>query len=198
MNLCTFQTPKIYKSDLWTALFQSDQRGGAPPSQEALDSCIVNQAPGSPSLSFLSFNNSFHGRTMGKKFVNLLLGLSWNRTRLLQKSLDSWIWSHNVYSLRESMWFGLSARLYFQWSTDAYYYRWPHAVSSNGEHRICNPRLAGSGDSKLIRDKWYRFWTLSLMVICLSLSCLNSIVNVRTAFSYSAVQPPFDLKLIVS
>ncbi|XP_060571460.1 4-aminobutyrate aminotransferase, mitochondrial-like [Ruditapes philippinarum] len=45
--------------------FMSDARGGMPPSQEALESCIINKAPGSPSLSFLSFNNSFHGRTMG-------------------------------------------------------------------------------------------------------------------------------------
>ena len=34
-------------------------------SQEDLDSCIMNQAPGSPNLSILSFHGSVHGKLMG-------------------------------------------------------------------------------------------------------------------------------------
>ncbi|XP_045213587.2 4-aminobutyrate aminotransferase, mitochondrial-like [Mercenaria mercenaria] len=45
--------------------YMSDQRGGEAPSKEAQESCLVNMAPGSPPLSILSFNNAFHGRTMG-------------------------------------------------------------------------------------------------------------------------------------
>ncbi|XP_045213586.2 4-aminobutyrate aminotransferase, mitochondrial-like [Mercenaria mercenaria] len=45
--------------------YMSDQRGGKAPDKEALESCLVNKAPGSPPLSILSFNGSFHGRTMG-------------------------------------------------------------------------------------------------------------------------------------
>lgn len=44
---------------------QRDKRGGAAPTQEDLDSCLINKAPGAPNLSILSFMNSFHGRTMG-------------------------------------------------------------------------------------------------------------------------------------
>ena len=40
-------------------------RGGRPPSQEELQTCITNQAPGSPDLCVLSFKHAFHGRTMG-------------------------------------------------------------------------------------------------------------------------------------
>ena len=47
-------------------MFQRRQRGGEPPSQEELDSSLINKAPGCPSLSILSFSNAFHGRTMGK------------------------------------------------------------------------------------------------------------------------------------
>lgn len=44
---------------------QSQKRGGNPPSQEELQSCIVNEAPGCPDITVMSFNNAFHGRTMG-------------------------------------------------------------------------------------------------------------------------------------
>ncbi|XP_064602101.1 4-aminobutyrate aminotransferase, mitochondrial-like [Liolophura sinensis] len=40
-------------------------RGGADPTEEDMRSCIVNQPPGTPDLSILSFSNGFHGRTMG-------------------------------------------------------------------------------------------------------------------------------------
>jgi len=45
--------------------YRRRERGGAPPTQEEKDSCVVNQSPGSPNLSVLSFKNAFHGRTMG-------------------------------------------------------------------------------------------------------------------------------------
>lgn len=33
--------------------------------KEEMESCMINQAPGSPALSILSFKGAFHGRTMG-------------------------------------------------------------------------------------------------------------------------------------
>lgn len=41
------------------------QRGGKPPTQEELHTTMYNQSPGSPSLSALSFDGGFHGRTLG-------------------------------------------------------------------------------------------------------------------------------------
>lgn len=41
------------------------QRNGQPPSKEELESCLVNQPPGAPKLSIMSFDGSFHGRTFG-------------------------------------------------------------------------------------------------------------------------------------
>ena len=38
-------------------------RGGESFSQEAMESCMVNMAPGTPNLSVLSFHGGFHGRT---------------------------------------------------------------------------------------------------------------------------------------
>lgn len=40
-------------------------RGGSPPSDEAMKSCMDNMAPGTPRLSVLSFHGGFHGRTPG-------------------------------------------------------------------------------------------------------------------------------------
>lgn len=45
--------------------YMREQRGGNSPSQEAIDSCMMNMEPGSPKLSILSFKNAFHGRTFG-------------------------------------------------------------------------------------------------------------------------------------
>lgn len=45
--------------------YQRKKRGGKPPTQEELKSCLMNKAPGSPDLTVLSFTNAFHGRTMG-------------------------------------------------------------------------------------------------------------------------------------
>jgi 4-aminobutyrate aminotransferase/(S)-3-amino-2-methylpropionate transaminase len=39
--------------------------GRSAPTQEEIDSCMVNQAPGSPNYKFLSFHGAFHGRTHG-------------------------------------------------------------------------------------------------------------------------------------
>ncbi|KAJ9596444.1 hypothetical protein L9F63_012528, partial [Diploptera punctata] len=48
---------------LW---YQQKQRGGGTSfSQQEMDSCMINQPPGSPSLSILSFKGAFHGRTLG-------------------------------------------------------------------------------------------------------------------------------------
>jgi len=46
--------------------YQRNQRTGSSDfSQEETESCMVNQSPGSPSLSLLSFHGAFHGRTLG-------------------------------------------------------------------------------------------------------------------------------------
>lgn len=45
--------------------FMDRHRGGAPPTQEDLNSAMLGQAPGCPPLSILSFSGAFHGRTMG-------------------------------------------------------------------------------------------------------------------------------------
>lgn len=45
--------------------YQNKKRNFQPPTQEELDSCVVNKAPGSPNLSILSFTNAFHGRLFG-------------------------------------------------------------------------------------------------------------------------------------
>merc|ERR1712223_1350681 len=38
-------------------------RGGRDFTQEEMDSCMINQVPGTPKLSILSFHGGFHGRT---------------------------------------------------------------------------------------------------------------------------------------
>ena len=65
-------------------LNQKTQRGGQPPTQEELDSSLVNKAPGCPSLSILSFTNAFHGRTMGKHPTHFIC-------------IDSH-WSHDIWN----------------------------------------------------------------------------------------------------
>ena len=45
--------------------YQTKFRGGLPPTTEDMTSSMLNQAPGSPNLSILSFNGSFHGRLIG-------------------------------------------------------------------------------------------------------------------------------------
>lgn len=45
---------------------QAKKRGGSPPTTEDMESCLRNEAPGSPDLAILAFVGGFHGRTTGK------------------------------------------------------------------------------------------------------------------------------------
>uniref|UniRef100_A0A3B3ZZ75 Uncharacterized protein n=1 Tax=Periophthalmus magnuspinnatus TaxID=409849 RepID=A0A3B3ZZ75_9GOBI len=47
--------------------YRNKERGGSNPSatEEDLSSCMINQSPGCPDLSILSFMGGFHGRTLG-------------------------------------------------------------------------------------------------------------------------------------
>uniref|UniRef100_A0A8C6SAL7 4-aminobutyrate aminotransferase, mitochondrial n=1 Tax=Neogobius melanostomus TaxID=47308 RepID=A0A8C6SAL7_9GOBI len=45
--------------------YRNRERGPGGPTQEDLRSCLINQEPGCPDLSILSFMGGFHGRTMG-------------------------------------------------------------------------------------------------------------------------------------
>ena len=57
--------------------FARIQRGGAPFGPEDRESCMRNASPGSPALSILSFERSFHGRLFGS--------LSTTRSKALHK-----------------------------------------------------------------------------------------------------------------
>lgn len=41
------------------------ERNGAPPTEEEMKTTMINQSPGSPALSAISFDGGFHGRTFG-------------------------------------------------------------------------------------------------------------------------------------
>uniref|UniRef100_A0A8K9XFA4 4-aminobutyrate aminotransferase, mitochondrial n=1 Tax=Oncorhynchus mykiss TaxID=8022 RepID=A0A8K9XFA4_ONCMY len=45
--------------------YRNKERGHNIPSDEDMSSCMINQSPGCPDLSILSFMGGFHGRTMG-------------------------------------------------------------------------------------------------------------------------------------
>ncbi|GFS19499.1 4-aminobutyrate aminotransferase, mitochondrial [Elysia marginata] len=45
--------------------YRRRERGGSAPTQQEIDTCLMNTPPGCPKLSVLSFKNAFHGRTMG-------------------------------------------------------------------------------------------------------------------------------------
>ncbi|KAG9337634.1 hypothetical protein JZ751_028392 [Albula glossodonta] len=45
--------------------YRNQQRGHTDPSPEELKSSVINQSPGCPDLSILSFMGGFHGRTLG-------------------------------------------------------------------------------------------------------------------------------------
>ncbi|KAF5292602.1 hypothetical protein FQA39_LY13935 [Lamprigera yunnana] len=45
--------------------YRRKERGEKHFSREELESCMINQPPGSPNLSILSFQGAFHGRTLG-------------------------------------------------------------------------------------------------------------------------------------
>lgn len=47
---------------LWYA---EKKRHGAPFTPEEMETCMMNQSPGSPRYSILSFKGAFHGRTLG-------------------------------------------------------------------------------------------------------------------------------------
>lgn len=52
-------------------------RGGKTFTQKDLDSCMCNEAPGSPNFAILSFKSGFHGRLLGS--------LSSSRTKAVHK-----------------------------------------------------------------------------------------------------------------
>ncbi|KAL5018141.1 hypothetical protein ScPMuIL_003863 [Solemya velum] len=61
-------------------MFMTYQRrvsGGSPPTEEEKETATINQPPGCPPLTILSFKNAFHGRTMG--------ALACTHTKYLQK-----------------------------------------------------------------------------------------------------------------
>ncbi|KAK2587998.1 hypothetical protein KPH14_004074 [Odynerus spinipes] len=45
--------------------YAEKQRKGAPFTKEEMETCMINQAPGSPKYAILSFKGAFHGRTLG-------------------------------------------------------------------------------------------------------------------------------------
>ncbi|VDK56990.1 unnamed protein product [Anisakis simplex] len=45
--------------------YQTQKRGGKPPTEQDLESCMRHELPGTPHLSVLSFKGAFHGRTLG-------------------------------------------------------------------------------------------------------------------------------------
>lgn len=44
--------------------YQTKKRGNKSPTLEDLNSCMQQKLPGTPNLSVLGFNGSFHGRTL--------------------------------------------------------------------------------------------------------------------------------------
>jgi len=52
---------------------QRRRRGDKPPTDEEMQTALMNKPPGAPPLTILSFSRAFHGRTMGQftvKFFN--------------------------------------------------------------------------------------------------------------------------------
>ncbi|XP_014482932.1 PREDICTED: 4-aminobutyrate aminotransferase, mitochondrial isoform X2 [Dinoponera quadriceps] len=45
--------------------YAEKQRQGAPFTKKEIESCMINQTPGSPRFSIMSFKGAFHGRTLG-------------------------------------------------------------------------------------------------------------------------------------
>ncbi len=48
--------------------YANKNRDGKPFSQEELESSMYNKPPGCPTVSLMSFEGAFHGRTFGKKY----------------------------------------------------------------------------------------------------------------------------------
>ncbi|XP_069946493.1 4-aminobutyrate aminotransferase, mitochondrial, partial [Cherax quadricarinatus] len=67
-HLCTMSCGSCSNENAFKAMYmwyRTNERGGSSDfTQEELDSCLMNQAPGCPSYSLLSFKGAFHGRTM--------------------------------------------------------------------------------------------------------------------------------------
>jgi len=59
-----FVTTKL--NDFTYCVCQRTRRGDRPYTQEEMDSALMNQAPGAPNLSVMSFKGGLHGRTMCK------------------------------------------------------------------------------------------------------------------------------------
>ncbi|TTY71120.1 4-aminobutyrate aminotransferase, mitochondrial [Bagarius yarrelli] len=57
--------PENFPEKLTESLLSNKERGSNSPSAEETSSCMINQSPGCPDLSILSFMGAFHGRTMG-------------------------------------------------------------------------------------------------------------------------------------
>ncbi|XP_040829886.1 4-aminobutyrate aminotransferase, mitochondrial isoform X5 [Ochotona curzoniae] len=57
--------PENFVDKLRESLLSNKERGQRGFSKEELETCMVNQAPGCPDYSILSFMGAFHGRTMG-------------------------------------------------------------------------------------------------------------------------------------
>uniref|UniRef100_A0A8D1DNC5 4-aminobutyrate aminotransferase, mitochondrial n=1 Tax=Sus scrofa TaxID=9823 RepID=A0A8D1DNC5_PIG len=57
--------PENFVEKLRESLLSSKERGQSAFSKEELETCMINQAPGCPDYSILSFMGAFHGRTMG-------------------------------------------------------------------------------------------------------------------------------------
>ncbi|RUS90830.1 hypothetical protein EGW08_001449 [Elysia chlorotica] len=57
--------PAQFAKSLSETLLSRRERGGKPPTQEEIETSLLNTPPGCPKLSVLSFKNAFHGRTMG-------------------------------------------------------------------------------------------------------------------------------------
>ncbi|KAG0730260.1 4-aminobutyrate aminotransferase, mitochondrial [Chionoecetes opilio] len=68
-HICTMACGSCSNENAFKAIYiwyRTKERGGSVDfTQEDIDSCMVNQAPGCPSYSLLSFHGAFHGRTMG-------------------------------------------------------------------------------------------------------------------------------------
>ncbi|KAG7164117.1 4-aminobutyrate aminotransferase-like, partial [Homarus americanus] len=67
-NVCTMACGSCSNENAYKAIYiwyRNKERGTTDFTQEELDSCMINQAPGCPSYSLLSFQGAFHGRTMG-------------------------------------------------------------------------------------------------------------------------------------
>jgi len=67
-NIVTMACGSTANENAFKAVFikwMDKQRDGRPVTQEELNSSMLNQAPGCPNLSILSFTGAFHGRTFG-------------------------------------------------------------------------------------------------------------------------------------